>query len=375
MAMRSRQRVWCGRAAAIGLVTVMLGGCAANAPDKASTVDDNALYEGKSSVTFNNLPIAKTVEDAMEWGDQASNLGEIDKALFLYIQALELDPKHTEAFYKIGWLHLRRNSLTKASYAFNSLLAIDDSHIRGHEARGVILLRQNEAERARRDFMRAMQLDIERLQPEMANPVVETTKSEQPDAADIDPEQTATVPPEPSLSERLENMTAEAIRQLPYDRKSPAQAYNGLGVIADLAGQHPRAQAFYDLSLAIVPNDLTTLNNKGYSLYLENRFGEAQRLFQRVLKANPQFSQAWRNLGLLYARTEHYSDALTALEQVMDSAEAHNDVGYVCMLAGKYDLAEYYFNQALSISPRYYAKAQDNLNQLKRLREKAVSQR
>ena len=53
------------------------------------------------------------------------------------------------------------------------------------------------------------------------------------------------------------------------------------------------------------------------------------------------------------------------------SVELHvalNDVGYVAMLDGNYDVAQRYFERAILESPRHYQTAQDNLDELGRRR-------
>lgn len=311
-----------------------LSGCAAN-QSKTASVDDNALYEGRSTVSFSNLPVAKTPEEGVALGDQQLRAGEYDKALYLYIQAMQLDDDNTEALYKIGRIHMERGNTGKAVMAFEGVLARDLQHIRGNEALGVLYLKNNRYDQARQFFQRAVQGDQARLKA----------------AGDA---------------------ASEAIA---YDAQSPAQAFNGLGVLADLDGEHAQAQAHYATALAIQPASTLIWNNRGYSYYLSKEWDAAERAYKTALRYDAKSHQVWKNLGLLYARQEHYLKALMAFEQVMDTANAHNDIGYICMLEGKYDKAEYYFEQAMSHSPTFYKKAHDNMTQTKRLREQLVTQR
>lgn len=331
------------------MILVGLSGCASN-PSTSTTddVDKNALYEGRSTVTFSNLPVAKTPEEGIALGDQQLRAGEFDKALYMYIQAMQLDESNTEALYKIGQIHLDRGTTGKAILAFEGVIQRDPTHIYGNEALGVIYLKANRYDEANRFFTRSVDADRVRIQASVA----EAQKSD-------------------DLSEEER---AEISKSIEADRQSPAHAYNGLGVVADLRGEHVKAQSLYDLSLQIRPNAAITLNNKGYSYYLIKEWGKAERAYKAALRIDPKSIQAWRNLGLLYARQENYVSALTAFEQVMDSANAHNDIGYICLLEGKYQRAEYYFERAMTLSPTYYEKAHENLKLAQRLRDSQLTQ-
>jgi len=334
------------------VLTLIVGmtGCAATqeTPEK---VDDNALYEGRSTVTFSNLPVAKTAEEGIVLGDQQLRAGEYDKALYMYIQAMQLDETNTEALYKIGQVHLDRGTMGKAVLAFEGVLARDPKHIYGNEALGVLYLRANRFQEAHRFFTKSVEADKNRLMADKAE------KQENAESQSL-----------------TEDEIVSLTEQIQADKRSPAHAYNGLGVVADLKGEHEQAQSLYSVSLQINPRAAITLNNKGYSYYLSNQWSKAEKAYKAALKIDPKSPQAWRNLGLLYARQENYVSALTAFEQVMDSADAHNDVGYICLLEGKYDRAEYYFDKAMTLSPMYYEKAHENMKLTQRLRDSQITQ-
>jgi len=328
-----------------------LAGCASN-QNLPDDVDKNALYEGRSTVTFSNLPVAKTAEEGIQLGDQQLRIGEFDKALYMYIQAMQLDEQNTEALYKIGQIHLDRGTMSKAIMAFEGVLARDADHIYANESLGILYLKANRYKDAHAFFSRSVAADQARLQ---------TSDSDKPNET----------PPSALTASELEAVS----KQLAADKESPSHAYNGLGVVADLGGDHGKAQEMYALSLSINPDAAITLNNRGYSYYLSKQWQAAERAYKKALKIDPRSPQAWRNLGLLYARQGNYASALTAFEQVMEPANAYNDVGYICLLEGKYAKAEYYFEQAVTLSPTYYEKAFENLKLAQRLRDSQVSQR
>lgn len=318
-----------GRILGMACVLSLLVGCGGNLQTTKPRVDDNALYKGRSTVTFSSLPTAESPEQAIQEGDRQRLAGEQDKALYMYLQAMELDRENTEALYKIGDVHLVRGDYSKARLAFNDLLEIDPLHVGGNEARGVLHLKRNRYPAALNHFMKAVDEDTKRLT---------------------------------QLSEKGQ-----------VDARSPALAYDGLGIISDLKGDHVLAQHYYGMALKIRPESAITYNNLGYSYYLTQSWSAAEQAYKKALRLHTEYAQAWRNLGLLYARQKNYMSAVTAFERVMEPAEAHNDVGYICLLEGKYGKAEYFFEKALTLSPSYYEKANDNLRLTRRLRDGLAS--
>jgi len=307
------------------LSLLLLGGCAANQEQSQKSANE-AFYEGKPMLAFSGLPTAKTAEEGVRMGDRALAGGNVDEALYHYVHALELDGKSADAYYRIGRLHYRRDNEKLASLALRSALGIEPEHVGALSVMGVLQLKHNRYREARDYLEKAVAKDKVRLAEGAA---------------------------------------------VAFDSASPAEAYNGLGVLADLNGDTAEAQRLYGIALGIRPEAADVHNNLGYSYYLESRWPEAEREFRKALDLKPDYEQAWRNLGLVYARQQRYLSALHALERVMDTAKAHNDIGFICMLDGRYQLAEYYFEQALTLSPVFYPKAKENLTYVQRVKEAA----
>jgi Flp pilus assembly protein TadD len=147
------------------------------------------------------------------------------------------------------------------------------------------------------------------------------------------------------------------------------RAHNILGVIADTRGEHAAAVEHFSTALELRPRTASILSNRGYSYYMAEDFTAAERDFAAAISADASYDQARRNLGLLYARQRRYDAAFDELAQVTSRHVAANDVGYIAMLAEDYAVAERYFTEALNLSPRHYATAEENMNKLRRLRQ------
>ena len=282
-----------------------LGGCASDgALSKLSgkaAGPFSALYEGKSLVAFGTELPASSVAEALQKGDLAAAGGDLDKALFHYIRALELDEGNAEALYRIGLIHAERGNTRLAEIAFRWSIQRDPRHVGSLNGLGVLLLKQRNYGEARQHLEAALRVD---------------------------------------------------------DRV--ASAHNALGVISDLERQYGAAQGHYERALALQPGSPSVLNNLGYSLYLSGKWKEAIRTYRQALVADPEYEMAWRNLGLVYARQKRYDEAIAALSKIEDRPKAYNDVGYIAMVEGRLDVAKRYFEEAKRMSPQFYALADAN---------------
>ena len=138
------------------------------------------------------------------------------------------------------------------------------------------------------------------------------------------------------------------------------RAHNGMGIIADLEQRYSDAVSHYQIGLEINPDSAMLLSNIGYSRYLAGDLKQAEQDFLSAISIDNSYMTAWRNLGLVYARTRRYEEAVEVLEISSAEPVAHNDVGYVALLNEDFQEAEALFDEAIRLSPRFYGTAQRN---------------
>jgi Flp pilus assembly protein TadD len=280
-----------------------LAGCASPSPGKMATGlgSFSSLYEGKSEVAYGTeLPVT-SAEEAIQRGDIAVAGGDLDKGLFNYIRALDLDAGNAQALYKIGAIHSLRGNERLAEIAFRWSLQKDPRNAGALTGLGILLLKK-------RDY--------------------------------------------PEAKQHLEQAVA-------INDALPS-AHNALGVIADLERDYAGAQRHYQRALAGSPGSPSLLNNLGYSRYLSGNWKDASASFREALIIDPTYKLAWRNLALVYARQNRYTDAVDALAKIQDLPKAYNDVGYVAMVGGKLDDAQGFFEEAKRLSADFYTLADTN---------------
>ena len=297
--------------------SIFLSGCSTTSTvvdqknNSESFSDLDAFYDGESELIYSNKELPAEAKDIIIQGDTALGKGKLDEALYQYVKAIELDNTSDVALYKIAEIHSMRGNAKRAKKAYEMVLEINPDHAGAHEGLGLHLLNERQYDEAR----------------------IHLTKAES-------------------------NGTTGNWR-----------IYNSLGVISDLENDYNQAILYYGKALALQPELPLILNNMGYSRYMLGEWDEAEKYYRMAVLKDKYFERAWRNLGLLYTRKGNYEEAVTIFARVEGLPEAFNDVGYICMLNGEYEISEAFFKRAIKLSPRYYATANDNLRK-NRMRSK-----
>jgi Flp pilus assembly protein TadD len=291
--------------------SLWLSGCAPQETLPVSPQEGpfSELYAGQKRLTYNTeFPPASALE-AEARGDRAWQSNDPDRAIYLYVQAMELGPTNPSPLYKIGLIHRNQDNLPLAERAFRRVLRLQAEHAGALEAMGMILLERRDYAEAAKALQRALEIEPDRW-----------------------------------------------------------QAASGLGILADLQHDQDQAIGHYQRALALRPNSPELLNNLGYSQYLAGHWDAALETLRRAVALDPAFTLAWQNLGLVHTRAGRLDDAVMAFEHAGNRAAAYNNVGYLCMLDGRYAEAETYLLRAIDLSPRHYTLSHQNLEQLQRLR-------
>lgn len=142
------------------------------------------------------------------------------------------------------------------------------------------------------------------------------------------------------------------------------QTFNALGICADMQANYPAASTYYAQAISLQSSALL-YNNQGYSFYMAQNYGAAEKSFEAALGLEPANKLAWRNLALVRMRQGELDEALKAAFKGGDMHSALNDIGYIAMLDGQTSLAKFLFEQAIEVSPtKHYPRAEQNLQRL-----------
>jgi Flp pilus assembly protein TadD len=111
-------------------------------------------------------------------------------------------------------------------------------------------------------------------------------------------------------------------------------------------------------------------HNQGFHFHLQHQMEEAEPFYQRAVALDPDFKEAWMNLGLVLLARGRPEEALSCQRQALcldpDSADAQNNLGMVHYAQGHIAEAENCFRTALRLRPDH-ANATLNLGSARQI--------
>lgn len=274
-----------------------------------SSIDPDGLYAGEPvAVHGTELPVT-SAEEARVRARDALMANDVDLALYLYVQAVNLQPDDAESLFAIAAIHADRGNTDLATRAYAEVISLEPDNALAQQGLGLSHFEARRFEDAEPPLERAVEID-----------------------------------------------------------GTLWRAHNALGIIADRRQQYAAAVSHYTSAISAQPTVASVRNNRGYSKYLSGDLAAAKQDFLAALQIDPGYNRAWQNLGLVLAREQDYPEALEAMSHAIPEYVAMNDVGYIAMLDGNYQVAQSMFEGAVMLSPRHYQIAQDNLDELRRRR-------
>lgn len=109
---------------------------------------------------------------------------------------------------------------------------------------------------------------------------------------------------------------------------------------------HAEALELYDKSLELNPENKYSLNNKGFTLNLMNRFEEAIVLFDMAISVDRDFAYSYNNRGLSKIKIGKSEEGL---EDINHSFKLDPDNSYYYVNVGIYHFDKKEFNEALKL--------------------------
>ena len=98
-----------------------------------------------------------------------------------------------------------------------------------------------------------------------------------------------------------------------------ADAHHRLAVLHDMTGTHEESIKHYHDALLLDPQNAEIHCDLGYSLYLQQKWPDAETSLRHALELKPELARAHNNLGLLLARTARPDEALMHFSRVGSS--------------------------------------------------------
>lgn len=241
--------------------------------------------------------------------------GQYESALMNYYQALSQEPQRHDIRLQAGRTLLLLGRLEDAKRELAEVLIHQPEVAEAHEALGLAFLQENHTAEAQRELRAALALDPRRLS--------------------------------------ARSLLGEAYLQ---------------------AEQYSQAAGEFRQALDLSPENPRIMSNLGWALFKMKQTDQALTWLQKARALAPQDSRSNHRLGMVLADQKKFPEALAAFRQAGDEAQAFNNIGVHYFLEERYAEAARCFQKALDLRPTYYQEARVNLDKaLARLREQEAA--
>jgi tetratricopeptide (TPR) repeat protein len=144
-----------------------------------------------------------------------------------------------------------------------------------------------------------------------------------------------------------------------------------LAMIYDLMGKEDLSAPLYLEIVDKTPDQAGSHNNLGLNYMVREKYPEAILSFLQALELDRNDTRIKNNLASAYLLNGDKGNALKVFKATLGEAAAYNNIGYLLMTQGLFDDAEQALRKAVQLNPRYYARAQENLEKLQEMRRSA----
>jgi Flp pilus assembly protein TadD len=164
------------------------------------------------------------------------------------------------------------------------------------------------------------------------------------------------------------NAAVEQLNQALKLAPNDVRVLSELAISYDLQGEEKLAAPLYQEVAVKAPDQAATYNNIGVSKLTQGQYAEAIVNFSKAYMLDGKDERISNNLAMAFALYGQEDQAMKLFGKTIGEAAAWNNLGYLYMTQGRYDEAERSLKKALVLNPKFYTRAQENLDRLERLR-------
>ena len=244
-------------------------------------------------------------------GDLALENRNFEDSLVNYLQILRDHPERYDLHYKVGVIFLMSGKLEAAQKELALVLVHQPEMLQAHEALGLVFLQGKQYPLAIDEFHYVLAQDPSR-----------------------------------------------------------AKTHHLLGVTFMEAGQTDRAIQELQKSTILDPRHLSSFILLSEAYLKGKDYTRATASLKRAQSLAPDNQKVSRLLGQALGGQKDYPQALTAFLKAGDEAQAYNNIGVYYFMDGRYEEAAKCFQRAIELRPTYYQEAKTNLQRaLEKLHE------
>jgi tetratricopeptide (TPR) repeat protein len=243
--------------------------------------------------------------------DMALQKRDFEASLVNYLQILKDHPERYDLHYKVGVIFLMSGKLEAAQKELALVLVHRPDMQKAHEALGLVFLQGKQYPQAIDEFQFALGQDPKR-----------------------------------------------------------AQTHHLLGVTFMEAGRPELAIRELKQAAELDPRQVSSLIVLSQAYLKRKDYKQATVTLKKALALAPENHKINRLLGEALAGQKEYPKALTAFLKAGDEAQAYNNIGVYYFVDGRYEESAKCFQRAIELRPTFYQEAKNNLQRaLEKLQE------
>lgn len=221
--------------------------------------------------------------------------GETLKAIALYREAIDADPKNGRTYYNLALALDRQNDIASERKALETSISLDPDFAPSQNQYGLICLQDGELDRAEQHLKSAIALDPQFAEAQSNLGVLYGRKGKNDEA------------------EKL-------FRHATEDNPKYAQAFVNLGLILASEARFAEAHDAFQHALTLTGDQSSAMTADAFLLLRLGRSNDALAEFRRVIELKPESAAAHLNLGLALADQFDQEGALSEFTKASELA-------------------------------------------------------
>ena len=256
-------------------------------------------------------------------GASFAQIGNLDKSIHAYKEALLIKPDYVDAYNNIGVALKDKGMLDEAIQAFKKFLALKPNDAGGYNNIGTALNTQGKFNKALESFKKAISL--------------------KPDYA---------------------------------------KAYYNIGNTLNYQGKFDEAIEAFKKAISLKPNYAKSYKNMGSSLQSLGKIGDAIKAYNKAISILPNYAEAYINLAVAYKDQGNLEDAIEACNKSIsikpNYVDAHYTLGITLQELGRFNKSAESYRKTILLNPNYaeaYASLAGLLKKFKMFKEAEINYR
>lgn len=221
---------------------------------------------------------------------------KLSEAALAFEAAVQEDPKHVDAWLKLGQVQIQNEKELHGITALENCLLLDNKNLTALMSLAISYVNEGYDNAAYKTFENW----IETKYPD----VVAKARLENPNDTSDD---------RYSLNKRITDLFLKAAQLSPSGVNVDADVQTGLGVLFYSMEEYDKTLDCFQAAIRCNPNDALSWNRLGASYANSNRSEQAIEAYSKALQLNPNFVRARYNLGVSFINMGMHKDAVEHL--------------------------------------------------------------